>query len=434
MGVDGVTSVKILRRPVPPSHRLERAPQQQGPCAAPSMALPWRPFSLSAYHVSEECGFILPAPQTELPTYYRPWMDIARSVPQLVQSHTLRSHVHQMPLLESHFLEGHRELRLAHLALSTMTMGYVWQAGEHGTVKVLPRNLAVPFWDVSQRLGLPPILTHADGVLANWRKKNPEGEILWKAELRDAARGYGVTSSGGHVFQAIPKVIDGVWAGDSVGVSQALEEIAEALHSMTEALKLMHEYVNPDVFYGIMRIYLSGWKDNPSMREGLVYEGVQEEPMEFSGGSAAQSSLLHCFDELLGVQHEEQSAFLSRMREYMPPAHRQLIRDIAASPSLRHFVQDRAGGPLLDSYHRCVSRLLVLRNYHIKIVGRFITVPAAQARQLRSQGTPGEVEALGKAPTSLEERGTGGSGIMSFLKTVRNRTQETCLTGPAPFQ
>lgn len=43
------------------------------------------------------------------------------------------------------------------------------------------------------------------------------------------------------------------------------------------------------------------------MREGLVYEGVQEEPMEYSGGSAAQSSLLHCFDELLGVQHEEQS-------------------------------------------------------------------------------------------------------------------------------
>ncbi|XP_048836054.1 indoleamine 2,3-dioxygenase 1 isoform X1 [Brienomyrus brachyistius] len=411
------------------------------------MALPWRPFSLSAYHVSEECGFILPAPQTELPTYYRPWMDIAQSVPQLVQSHTLRSRVHQMPLLESHFLESHRALRLAHLALSTITMGYVWQEGEHGTVKVLPQNVAVPLWDVSQRLGLPPILTHADGVLANWRKKNPEGpfdmenlELIITIPGGESARGFFMVTLLVEVaaipgLKAIPKVIDGVWAGDSVGVSQALEEIAEALHSMTEALKLMHEYVNPDIFYGIMRIYLSGWKDNPSMREGLVYEGVRKEPMKFSGGSAAQSSLLHCFDELLGVQHEEQSgAFLSRMREYMPPAHKQLIRDISASPSLRHFVQDRASGPLLDSYHRCVSRLLALRNYHINIVGRFITVPAARARQLRSQGTPDEVEALGKAPTSLEERGTGGSGIMSFLKTVRNRTQETCLTWPAPFQ
>ncbi len=49
------------------------------------------------------------------------------------------------------------------------------------------------------------------------------------------------------------------------------------------------------------------WKDNPSMPKGLVYEGVQTEPMEYSGGSAAQSSLLHCFDELLGVKHEAKS-------------------------------------------------------------------------------------------------------------------------------
>lgn len=43
------------------------------------------------------------------------------------------------------------------------------------------------------------------------------------------------------------------------------------------------------------------------MPKGLVYEGVQTEPIGFSGGSAAQSSLLHCFDELLGVKHEEKS-------------------------------------------------------------------------------------------------------------------------------
>lgn len=43
------------------------------------------------------------------------------------------------------------------------------------------------------------------------------------------------------------------------------------------------------------------------MPKGLVYEGVQAEPMEYSGGSAAQSSLLHCFDELLGVRHKASS-------------------------------------------------------------------------------------------------------------------------------
>lgn len=42
----------------------------------------------------------------------------------------------QMPLLSSKFLQKHRELRLAHLALSMMTMGYVWQEGENDTVEV----------------------------------------------------------------------------------------------------------------------------------------------------------------------------------------------------------------------------------------------------------------------------------------------------------
>ena len=62
---------------------------------------------------------------------------------------------------------------------------------------------------------------------------------------------------------------------------------------------------------GCVYVRLHRWKDNPSMPNGLVYEGVQTEPMEYSGGSAAQSSLLHCFDELLGVKHEAKSGKMS---------------------------------------------------------------------------------------------------------------------------
>lgn len=48
---------------------------------------------------------------------------------------------------------------------------------------------------------------------------------------------------------------------------------------------------------------LSRWKDNPAMPEGLVYEGVATEPLRYSGGSAAQSSVLQAFDEFLGIRH-----------------------------------------------------------------------------------------------------------------------------------
>uniref|UniRef100_A0A8C7GFE3 Indoleamine 2,3-dioxygenase 1 n=1 Tax=Oncorhynchus kisutch TaxID=8019 RepID=A0A8C7GFE3_ONCKI len=364
-----------------------------------------KPFSLDPYHVSEEFGFILPAPL--------------------------------MPLLNTQLLESHRELRLAHLALGVMTMGYVWQEGEDDTVKMLPRNLAIPYCEVSQRLGLPPILTHADAILANWRKRDPQGlfdmenlELLVTLPGGDSVRGFFMVTllvelAAVPAIKSIPLVINGVQCGDAETVTRALEEFSQAIQGMTDALKLMHVYVKPEVFYGIMRIYLSGWKDNSSMPAGLVYEGVQAEPMEYSGGSAAQSSLLHCFDELLGVKHEAMSgAFLTRMRNYMPPSHKRLIQDISLQPSLRGFVQQQACEPLTAAFQLCVTKLLALRNYHINVVSLFIIVPAARARQLRNQGNISQEETVSRAPRALEEKGTGGSDIMSFLKTVRDRTRD----------
>lgn len=41
-----------------------------------------------------------------------------------------------MPQLSTRHLRGHRELHLAHLVLSFITMGYLWQEGEEGAVMV----------------------------------------------------------------------------------------------------------------------------------------------------------------------------------------------------------------------------------------------------------------------------------------------------------
>lgn len=149
--------------------------------------------------------------------------------------------------------------------------------------------------------------------------------------------------------------------------------------------------------------------------------------MEFSGGSAAQSSLLHCFDELFGIKHEAKAgAFLARMRHYMPPAHRQMIQDISLQPSLRNFVLEQQDEQLHQAFQLCVTKLIDLRSYHINMVSRYVTIPAARARQLRVEKESTE-DMVSKAPTALEEIGTGGSSIMSFLKTVRDKTKQVSL-------
>lgn len=110
----------------------------------------------------------------------------------------------------------------------------------------------------------------------------------------------------------------------------------------------------------------------------------------------------------------------------MPPSHKHFIEDISSRPSLRNFVLQQADERLTRTFEKCVARLVDFRSSHINIVTRYITIPASRARQLRAdkQGLVDELDAVRKAPAALEERGTGGSGIMVFLKTVRNETKD----------
>ncbi|XP_027562118.1 indoleamine 2,3-dioxygenase 2 isoform X2 [Neopelma chrysocephalum] len=364
-------------------------------------------------------------------------MEVAHELPQLIESHRLRSRVHQMPQLSPRHLRGREELHLAHLVLSFITMGYVWQEGEEGTVQVLPRNLAVPYWEVSEALGLPPILSHADFVLANWRRKDPNGpleienlEPIITLPGAESLRGFVlvtllVEKAAVPGIKAIIRALPAILQRDEETLQRALEELAGAIEAMREALRRMHDHVDPAVFYAVIRIFLSGWKDNPAMPAGLVYEGVSEEPLGFSGGSAAQSSVLHAFDELLGIQHrQDTAAFLHRMRSYMPPPHRAFVEEIQRGPSLKQHVLSSGDERLRAAFNHCVSALTDFRSYHITVVTKYVAVAAAKARAGRAEPGTGAGPALGKAPSALEAKGTGGSHIFSFLKSIRDTTRE----------
>ncbi|NXT68980.1 I23O2 dioxygenase, partial [Chaetops frenatus] len=390
------------------------------------------PLALARFQVSEEFGFLLPDPLTELPAPYGIWMDIAHELPQLITSHQLRSRIHQMPQLSTQHLRGHEELHLAHLVLSFITMGYVWQEGEEGTVQVLPRNLAVPYWEVSQILGLPPILSHADFVLVNWRRKDPSGNLDTIVALPggESLRGFIlvtllVEKAAVPGIKAVIQALGAILQGDEETLHRALEELAGAIEAMSEALRRMHDYVDPEVFYTVIRIFLSGWKDNPAMPHGLVYEGVSPEPMAYSGGSAAQSTVLHAFDEFLGICHREDSAaFLHRMRDYMPPPHRAFVEEIHGAVSLKQHVLSSGAARLRAAFNRCVAALTDFRSYHIAIVTKYISIAAARAKAGRAGPTTRAGPSAGKPPSALEAKGTGGSHIFSFLKSIRDTTRE----------
>ncbi|XP_045315658.1 indoleamine 2,3-dioxygenase 2 [Leopardus geoffroyi] len=390
-------------------------------------------LSLGRFHISEEYGFLLPNPLKELPDHYRPWMEIANKLPHLIESHQLQAQVDKMPLLTCHFLQSYREQRLAHLVLSFITMGYVWQKGETQPKEVLPRNLALPFVEVSRNLGIPPILVHADLVLTNWTTRDPERpleirnlDVIFSFPGEESLRGFIlvtvlVEKAAVPGIKALVQAVNAILQPSQNSLLQALQRLRLCIQDITRTLGQMHDYVDPDIFYAVIRIFLSGWKDNPAMPVGLIYEGVSPEPLKYSGGSAAQSTVLHAFDEFLGICHSKESAdFLHRMREYMPPSHKAFIEEIHSTPSLRDHILSSGNGQLLTAYNQCVEALAELRSYHITVVTKYLITAATKAKGRRPNYVPGP-------PLALEERGTGGTVVLSFLKSVRDKTLEAIL-------
>uniref|UniRef100_A0A8C5MRG4 Indoleamine 2,3-dioxygenase 1 n=1 Tax=Leptobrachium leishanense TaxID=445787 RepID=A0A8C5MRG4_9ANUR len=355
-------------------------------------------FKLSDYNISDDYGFILQEPL--------------------------------MPELGIQHLKDYKEKVLARVLLSHIVMGYVWQDADQGVVKVLPRTLAIPYCHLSKILGLPLIMVHADFVLANWKRKDALGPLTME-NLSTIVSLPGGNSLQGFVLvtllvevaaipgiKAVVQAIKALLTEDRPTLLQALRNMAQSIQNMGEALQLMYDYVDSDIYYNTIRIFLSGWKDNPSMPNGLLYEGAVDEPLCFSGGSAAQSTVFHVYDELFGINHQPESFdFLLKMRQYMPPAHSSFIDWVKGVPKLSVYVQQSADLDLLSAFNMCVSTLTDVRSLHIRIVSKYVTTAGARARV---KGL-----AAGSGAQHLQERGTGGSLAMTFLKSVR----DTCKGG-----
>ncbi|XP_051831525.1 indoleamine 2,3-dioxygenase 1-like [Antechinus flavipes] len=383
------------------------------------------------FHISKDLGFILEDPLEELPDRYQVWVKLAKNLPSLVEKGQFREEAEQLPELSIDQLQGYKEERLAHLALAVITMGYVWQ--DKNTKEVLPRNIAVPFWNLSEKLGLPPILVYADCVLANWKKKDPLGpmtydnmDTLFSFPGGDCSKGFFLVSllvekAAASSMKAIADIFEAVKKKNSESLKESLQSVASSIYEAYETFQLVHEHVNPDDFFNILRVYLAGWKNCSFLPKGLIYEGVSEIPKEFAGGSAAQSSIMQCFDALLGIQHttendEKSAKYLEEMRNYMPSPHKRFLEAVASQSSVRDFVSSSDDTELKKAYNDCVKALVYIRNYHLQVVNTYIISPSNKQDSEKGQKSSDD-----------EVKGTGGTNLLIFLRSVRDTTKQALL-------
>lgn len=359
-------------------------------------------------------------PLQTLPTAFQDWENCARQLPKLLLSSHIRKTISALPPFPTKLLTSKAEQERAMLLLSFIGHAYVW--GCSPVVDSIPAILAKPWCEVANLLQRPPILSYASYALHNWTVFD-EGKPIALGNIALIQNFLGGIDEEWFILihvdieekasQALDVLMPLQQATQKDNVKQALlylTQIEDSLKQMCETLDRMPEHCDPYIYYHRVRPYIHGWRNNPSLPNGMIYESCfDEQPQFFRGETGAQSSIIPALDAVFGIKHkpDELRTYLQEMREYMPYEHRTFLNDLEKQPDIRSWViqQAKTQGELKDLYNQCVDHLVRFRTTHLKYAASYI-----QKQSQESAANPNSV-------------GTGGTPFMQYLSKHERETE-----------
>ncbi|ODV98461.1 hypothetical protein PACTADRAFT_83728 [Pachysolen tannophilus NRRL Y-2460] len=414
---------------------------------------------LKAYDVSYSHGFLPEElPLVKLPQErYKIWEDIVSNLPSLILTKKIRSVIDKkLEVLSTSELSNVQEYRRAYSILGFLTHAYIWGVDE--PLNKLPVQLSKPFTEVCEYLGLPAIATYSGLCLWNYKLILPEDgneddELLNLENLTtintftgsiDESWFYLVSVyfeyKGAKCLQYGLDAIKAARENIPSEVVKNFQKMAESIDKLGSVMMKMEEMCDPHIFYFRIRPYLAGWKNmgDVGLENGVFY-GDEKTPRIYSGGSNAQSSLIQALDILLNVDHystgerdndkkknDKSNPFLNEMRLYMPGKHRNFLEHLSKVNCLRDYVLANGdkNPELTLSYDACLAMLKSFRDKHIQIVTRYVIIQAQKSKDAGSSLTKTLRSGLAKSTTKgkNEQKGTGGTALLPFLKQCRDET------------
>jgi indoleamine 2,3-dioxygenase len=294
-------------------------------------------------------------------------------------------------------------MRLYYVRLGFLASAYVNQVGEP-PANVLPRNLAVPLCDICRRLDRPPILSYDGYALYNWKRFQPDGPIaLGNIDtLQDFVHLYDehwfilvhieIEAIAAEVLAAIDMAAAATAAQDEEAVNRALSQIGKSVWRQVGVLRRIPEKMDPALYFRTFRPYIRFF-------ENVVYEEVDNRPLDFRGETGAQSSIVPTLVAFMKIRHRQSllTDHLADMRRFMPREHRALIAEVQAMPDVR---------PLADKelYNDILEAMATFREVHIGWAMEYIHKRVA------------------------DPRGTGGTPYMQWLAQLIDETRAHKIT------
>ncbi|HEV3214699.1 MAG TPA: hypothetical protein VGZ27_03205 [Vicinamibacterales bacterium] len=328
--------------------------------------------------------------------------ELGRDLPSLLEDGGFRAFARQLKIPE--WPEDHAseerlpELRLYYLRVGFLASAYVNQVGQPRATE-LPANLARPLVKACALLGRPPILSYDGYALYNWKRYDPAGPIaLGNIDtLQNFVHLYDehwfilvhieIEAIAARILAAIARSARAVGDRDRDAVSWILRDIASAVWEQAAVLRRIPEKMDAALYHRTFRPYIRFF-------ENVIYEGVDERPMNFRGETGAQSSVMPSLVAFMKIRHRQSllTDHLAEIRRFMPPLHRQAIAEIEALPSPRELAEPEA-------YNDVLEAMATFREIHYKWAQEYVNQRVD------------------------DPRGTGGTPFMIWLKQLIDETR-----------
>ncbi len=387
-------------------------------------------IELSHYGMSADRGFLCQhnANDIELSGSLKKIREIAMRLPQILPSgrvrHYLEHHLPDIDLDSELNALSDEAIRMAMVHYSFMVQAYVW--GEPTPPAKLPRCLARPIVALADHLGQQPLLPYSGYVLDNWGKLDPTGPIdldniymiqhflggqdeAWFVLIHVA-----IEAQAGAALDLMGDIIQAVKDKDNQTIHARLMTMTEVWGKINALFDRMPERCDPYIYFERVRPYIHGWRDNPALPEGIIYEGTRYggKAQAFRGQTGSQSSIVPSMDALLGIGHapDPLREYLDQLHIYRPPAHRRFIDDVRSHSQLRSYAQTSREKGLIEAYNAVVQAVADFRTRHLEYAASYINKQGKQAA-----GNDTDV-------------GTGGTPFMKYLKKHRDETRANLIS------
>jgi indoleamine 2,3-dioxygenase len=364
---------------------------------------------------------------------------IANDLPKLLPAQRLRKELidfscdvllpyclsSQVSHVVNYYTHDLRVLKRTKLIFDYLGQAYVW--GQNPPAQSVPIGFAEFWCEVSDNVGMPAILSYDHYASNNWRRFDQDQPVqLGNIAILQNFLG-GLDEDGfilihvdieariGLIPAAIISALQAVHQQDAVRLEAALAIIADGLEQAYQTLLRMPEYCDEYIYYTRVRPYIHGWKNNPALPDGLIYDGVprwQNKPQKKLGESGAQSGLGPSVVALLDIRHTQTkfTPYLKEMRMYMPPNQRHFVETIEMFAyngcSVLEFIAERRTShpSLYDAHRNCRQGFYRFRKKHYEYAAGYINKQAQQ-----HAGNPTAV-------------GTAGTPFMTSLKQLLDET------------